>query len=354
MQAKFETRKVVHTRSLGDIIRETRIEQGVRISDLAERTLIQPAFIELLEKGKYDQLPAQVYIEGYLQQIAKELRLSEKQLLKIYRKEIGIQENIRKNHARGKGKKRTYKRQRLFLSPTIIRNIVISVIVLLGIGYLWYQVSSLSQPPTLSVLQPEGDQEIDSDEIIVVGQVDKGAELTINGQSVYVSQTGDFKETLSLQDGSNTIEIRASNRLGRETVVTRQIYSTYEGASAIADGPVNPLSEEEVVANNGEDETEQEDEKKDEGVELTIEIIDLATWIQVEVDGDIEFSGTMLPGSTKTFKADEYISLTSGKAHKTIVTFNGEEIGALSSDGGVVRDLRFDNDLDVGDIQTDE
>ncbi|MFC1640914.1 helix-turn-helix domain-containing protein, partial [Patescibacteria group bacterium] len=204
MQARFETRKIVRTQSLGEILREARLERGFRIDEMAEKTMIQDRCIENLEKSRYDDLPAKVYVEGYLRRIATMLQLDPDRVVKLYRKEIGIQENLSSTHTPEKKRRDTRKKTKLIISPAIIRNIAIVAAILAGIGYLWYQVSSLSEPPELHLIQPTGDQEIASDELTVLGTVDETAELRINGQSVFVNETGEFKETLSLQEGANT------------------------------------------------------------------------------------------------------------------------------------------------------
>lgn len=347
MQARFETRKIVRTQSLGEILRRRRLEKGYHLDDVAKKTMLLPQYIEYLEKDEHDKLPARVYVEGFLKKIADALQLDDRSLIRMYRKEQNIKENIEKKHTKPTVK--PFRNPKLYLSPTIIRNTIISLVILFGVGYLWYQISSLSKAPTLALVEPGGDQEVQEDELVVVGHVDPNSTLSINGQSVFVAQSGDFRETVSLQPGSNSIEIRAANKLGKETVVTRQIYS--EQPTAVAVKPSGPVETRTDAAVDGASTSKKtEEKKKTEDVELKIDIVDLATWIQVEVDGKMEFSGTMLPGSSKLFTGKEYISLTSGKAHKTLVTFNGQSLGALSSEGGVVRDLRFDKDLNVSEL----
>lgn len=343
MNARFETRKIVKTQNLGEIFRETRLARGYRIEQIAKKTMIAPEFVEQLEKSNYDKLPAKVYVEGYVRKVAVALGLNTDAMVRIYKKEIGIKENIKSKHVNELEPIKTARNPKVVIHPTLIRNTVIVFLIVAAAGYLWYQVSSLSKPPALAVYEPSADQEISTDEIVVVGHTDPSATLSINGQSVFVSDSGDFKEALTLQEGANNIEVMAKNRLGKITTVSHHIFTKTN--RAVAKEPTASVSTTGPVAVRADASTSTQ--KQPDGVSLTVAITDLATWVQISVDGAQAFSGTMLPGSEKTFSGQQYITLTTGKASKTQVTFNGQKIGALSGTNDVIRDLRFDKGMDL-------
>ena len=363
MQARFYRRKIVKTQTFGEFLREARLARHYGLEEVAEKTLINKDMIEALEKGEYEALPARVYVEGYIEKLAKFLQMNPEETLRLYQKETKIKEHMETTHgyASNAEKLRTFKNPRLWVSPAAIRNIVIGAVLLFGVGYLWYEVSSLSNPPEIILVQPTGDQEVDSNELVVFGQAALAEELTINGQLIFIGEDGEFRETLTLQPGTNTIEITAVNRLGKETVKTLQIFSTIGGDEETSGqevvnlsetpGPVEPVNTRSAVAGESEGSAADAEGATTEQAQVTrtlsIEIQDLATWIQVEADGEVIFSGTMLPGSSRSFEATEYLSLTSGKPHKTFVTFDGQEVGILGEEGGVVRDVRFDAETDL-------
>jgi hypothetical protein len=49
----------------------------------------------------------------------------------------------------------------------------------------------------------------------------------------------------------------------------------------------------------------------------------------------------LLPDSVQTFDAKEFVSVTSGKGSETFVKINGKDLGVLSGDGSVVRDVKY-------------
>ncbi len=358
MQAKFERRKIVRTQTLGEVFRRTRLERGYQLDEVAKRTMIPVAFVEYLEKGKHEALPARVYVEGYVRKVADALNLNENAMVKIYKREVGIQENLAKEHKKHEKTSR-FKNPRFVVHPTLLRNVVVVLLIFAAVGYLWFQVSSLSKAPQISLIQPNSDTHINTDELLVLGNVSKGASVTINGQSVFVSESGDFKENLTLEEGANSIQVQAQSRLGKVTTITRQVYadvltntkvattktSGSSGSTSTTNGVSNTPAGTPMVL--GSETTSSATVPVSQDVKVGVAIADTATWVQVSVDGKQAFSGTMLPGSSKSFTGKDNVTITSGKANKTLITFNGKNIGALDSSGGVVRDVKFDKNTSL-------
>ncbi len=355
MQAKFERRKIVRTQTLGEVLRRTRLERGYQLAEVSKRTMIPAEYIEYLEKGKYEQLPAKVYVEGYVRKVATALNLNQNALVKVYKREVGIQENLDKEHKKHEKSSR-FSNPRFVVHPTLLRNIGVAGLILAAIGYLWFQVSSLSKAPEISLIQPASDSRVSQDELLVLGTVSRGSTVNINGQSVFVSETGDFKENLTLESGANSIQIQAQNRLGKTTTITRQIYADLPkknqqvasaASSASAQTPQGTTTNSTPAGTPMVLGSETTKVPEVSGVNLGVSIADTATWVQVAVDGKTTFSGTMLPGSSKSFTASDSVTVTSGKANKTLITFNGKNIGPLDSSGGVVRDVKFDRNTQL-------
>ena len=83
---------------------------------------------------------------------------------------------------------------------------------------------------------------------------------------------------------------------------------------------------------------------KPKGVELEVRVDPGPVRLSVEADGNLVFSGTMLTGAVQSFRADEKISINSGKDNATFIKFNGKEMGALGQSGGPVRGVIFTPD----------
>lgn len=65
------------------------------------------------------------------------------------------------------------------------------------------------------------------------------------------------------------------------------------------------------------------------------------TWMSVEADGKLVYSGVMNIQQPNTFDVKEIVAITSGNGNETFVKINGKDMGVLSSDSGVVRDVEY-------------
>ncbi|AEG60187.1 helix-turn-helix domain-containing protein [Desulforamulus ruminis] len=78
-----------------------------------------------------------------------------------------------------------------------------------------------------------------------------------------------------------------------------------------------------------------------EGVRVTLKVMDGQSWMQIVADGNTVFSGTVSPGETKDFQAQEKIYLHVGNAGAVEVNVNGKDLGRLGQTGKVVRNTFY-------------
>ncbi|MBR9703457.1 hypothetical protein GOV10_05430 [Candidatus Woesearchaeota archaeon] len=96
----------------------------------------------------------------------------------------------------------------------IIRFSLISVAVLVLIGYGLFQLRGFLSGPRLIVNEPtNGD--VSEEETRVAGNAQNITHLSLNGKQIFIDETGDFEESLLLADGYNIISIVATDRFGR-------------------------------------------------------------------------------------------------------------------------------------------
>jgi cytoskeletal protein RodZ len=85
-----EKRKL--TGSPGRILKKTREAQGKSLKQVADSTKILERYLEGLEEEKYEHLPSEVYIKGYLQSYARYLKIDPEQILQHLSKEPLLRE----------------------------------------------------------------------------------------------------------------------------------------------------------------------------------------------------------------------------------------------------------------------
>jgi cytoskeletal protein RodZ len=343
MTRGFTERKVKTTQMLGEKLEEARKALSLSFDEISKRTTIQKKYLESLEAGRYNELPADVYVTGYLKSYVDCLSLDWGEIYALYKKERGIEEKV-KNFTKKKSvaKIRT---SPITITPKMIRLSAAGLVVLGVFFYLWYQVSGLSRPPTLALTEPAQDKTVKEDIIIISGQTEEGASLTINSQPIHIDSSGNFRESVGLQRGLNNLRIVSLNRFGRQTLVERKIM--VESSSLAKSDSGTEESKVEADTKNSEGLKTAEGQNSAGELKFKVSIKEKATWVHVEEDGKVAYSGTMLPDSTQTFSAEERITLSSAKANTTYINFNGKDLGQLGETGEVVREMEFTKDLKI-------
>lgn len=73
---------------MGSTLRAEREKRGLTIKDIERETSIRAKYLEALEQGRYDALPSEVYVKGFIRNYADFLHLNPEKLVQEYREEI--------------------------------------------------------------------------------------------------------------------------------------------------------------------------------------------------------------------------------------------------------------------------
>ncbi|MBX3230368.1 MAG: helix-turn-helix domain-containing protein [Labilithrix sp.] len=72
------------TEFTGPLLRKVRESQGIEVAEISARTKISKVHLVALEEESYEQLPAVVYVRGFVTELAKYLRLDPAQVQRTY------------------------------------------------------------------------------------------------------------------------------------------------------------------------------------------------------------------------------------------------------------------------------
>jgi flagellar biosynthesis protein FlhG len=72
------------TEFTGELLRRIREANGVELAEVSARTKITLTHLSALEAERYDELPAEVYVRGFVQLIARQLKLDPAQVVRTY------------------------------------------------------------------------------------------------------------------------------------------------------------------------------------------------------------------------------------------------------------------------------
>jgi transcriptional regulator with XRE-family HTH domain len=292
----FEKKKI-QTETLGEYLIEVRQNLNLSHDDVAAKTNISIKFLESLESGRFKILPADVYVLGFLKQLATLYSVSCEELVGQYKKEKGIERKIQTQSELEKSE--WYKRifGKIVITPKFL-TLLFSLLFIFGTtAYIIWQVWSINKTPPLEIFSPHNNDIVKEAFVEVKGKTDPGILVAVNNQSVFVDGNGNFHNQIGLSQGPSQITISATNRFGK--VVTKSI--TLSGSGVVT-------------------ETEKLILKLDFTEAVTIGYV-----IDSLEQQTISFSA----GDSKTFMASQKITIDTSNAGATKLTLNGQSLGAM-------------------------
>ncbi len=196
---------------ISDVLREERIKKGLSIEDVVASIKIRKSFITAIEEGNLSTLPSEAYALGFVKNYASFLGISESKATALFRREY---EAAQQESAPKFRKAMVRSKNTFFLNSA--RGIVALVVGFIVISYLVYQFSFLFIGPRLEIQSPKDNSVVRSNVVVVSGKTDPAANVSIDGDTVYVDLSGSFRKTLYVEE-DKIVEIVAKNRSGKET-----------------------------------------------------------------------------------------------------------------------------------------
>lgn len=305
MPVEFETKKVP-METLGEYLSEVRKQLNLTLEEVAQKTGVYEKFIHYLEIGKYVQLPPDVYVLGFLKKLAKVYAVSSDALIDQYKKERGIIEHSGEKLVPVNSLKIWM--QRITITPKLLTIASSSIVGIIALLYIVFQVFAINRTPALTITEPKPDTVIQGTSITVAGKTEPGITVSLNGQNIFVNTDGAFETTVGVAPGQKELRIEAQNKFGKKN------------AQMVA------LRVEETPSVAGVETTQPS--------ELRLELIfTKRTTITVERDG-VPLAEEIIPAdSTKIIVAQNEIIITTSNAGSTQAMLNGEAFGFLGKEG---------------------
>ena len=218
----FKTQQLV-MKKLGEKLKDARELLNFSVQDICEKTKIPISYIKRLEDSNYKDLPADVYVFGYLKKMAKVLKLNPDDLIRAYKEEKQPTSIFYKNKP---VKIVNFKKKSPIITPSRITLILVLLVICLIVGYFWHELIFLFVSPKIKLMYPSSDIAIEKNNIEIYGWVNPYNRLMINGKEVYVDDDGYFSAKVELEKGLNIVNIIARDRAGRTDTIIRKIMVT--------------------------------------------------------------------------------------------------------------------------------
>ncbi|MGI6673524.1 MAG: helix-turn-helix domain-containing protein [Limnochordia bacterium] len=118
---------------VGALLEKARIEQGLTIEDVAERTKIKPQFLQAIEQEQFHLLPDKAYVRSFIRTYARALGVEDQLAVQgdLGEAALGVDDlsaSIRKRRERA----RRARRNRFLIRVAVV------ILVLAGAAFLAY------------------------------------------------------------------------------------------------------------------------------------------------------------------------------------------------------------------------
>ena len=365
---------------------------GVTMQQAAEDTRIREKFLRAIESGDYQSLPGSVYTKGFLRNYAQYLNLDAEEMLAFYTGERGGSEPVRSFAPMKPLVKRSF-----IFTPTVLVPVVVLAGIVLFIGYVYYQFTNFAVAPHVEITDPPGDAVSQTAEYTVKGRTNPEGRITVRvspGQdtinNVTPASDGTFSVIVPLKPGPNHIEIQVLDPAGKLAQASRSIQlnlpvsnepaapqliveqpasgGTYTNApvtvSGRVDRSVSSVTVNGAAATIGTDlkfavtvnfvagpQTVRVIAKTATGGEVqetrTVSVSYTAAVVTVRITGGEAFilatvDGAQVPSTNKVFPSGQVLTFTgktvtvrTGNAGVTFLTFNGQDMGKMGEVGQV-------------------
>lgn len=208
-------------KTVGQALKEAREARFYTLEEVEKATKIRIELLRALEKDDYTKLPPSTFVQGFIKNYAKFLKIDPENLLAIFRR--GFPPKTHMPYIMD-AFSNPVEKEKIKLTPGRAFGAIIFLVILSFFIYLWFQYRQFVGTPTLSVISPPDQLTTDNASVIVEGKTDPEMKVSVNGQDISVSSGGDFKQDIVISQQVNKIIVSAISKFGQKTITERTVY----------------------------------------------------------------------------------------------------------------------------------
>ena len=288
--------------NFGSYIKHERELRGVPLEEISRITKIHIRFLEALEDNRFDELPGEVFIKGYIRSYANIIGSDVDEMLNSYEESIG-NKLIEKGPNSQSKSTNTAKKYIGF---------VIAGLSILALLFFTKFIILDKNNPTAKIVKPSSS---------ILGAAPK-------------------KETLpKIAENSSNKELAENSLPHPEVSVTKKTLVVENELDTIKPKPELQKQKNSLVVKEGETPGNMEKPLK-----LTIKVKN-NSWFNITIDDFREEDFILSAGEEKSYRGNEIFRLTIGNKQGTDLILNGKSLVIPESEGNIVKDIIINSGL---------
>jgi cytoskeletal protein RodZ len=206
-------KKKIKRLTLGERLRFARMRQQISYADAEAATNVRAKYLSAIEKGRWEDLPGEVYVRGFVIAYAKFLELDQDEIMGLFR----IEANTRKYTTDDFVYQKKIEKPKFIITPKTLGFAALAAFLFVAFGYIAWQVFAFTGNPELTISTPSNNQILSEDKITVSGLTNGANYLTVNNEKIPVTEEGKFSLDVKLQKGINVIKVTSVNKTQKTT-----------------------------------------------------------------------------------------------------------------------------------------
>ena len=286
----------------GEVLKNKRELLKKSLEKVSLDTKIQKRFLQYIENNQFNYFDSEVFLTGFIKIYAQYLELDTNKILALYRRSNPPKNIPQKQLEKREPIVKTNNKKILkIFTPKNLVAVLLSLFLLLVVGYIGFQIYKFQSPPQISITQPVNEQEFNEEKVTVSGNTETEALVEINGTSVEPDSEGNFEKEITLNEGANVITVRARKNNSLEKVETIKV--TY------------------LIPSEEQQEQDQQEEVLVNIIRL--EVFDSPAWIKLDIDGENKLSQVVEPENFE-FEIQQDLYVITGRLGNTRIYFNDQ------------------------------
>lgn len=209
--------------SCGAYLRNVREQKGITLEKASQDSKIVRTLLEAIEQDNYQKLPPPVYLKGLIKKYAHYLHLDEEKILDFYQKSNGRKLSSGEKDLLPYNRFRVSRSRFSQIFSLIFRQLIRFLLIILLLGYFLFELSQFLLPAQILLYYPPKDFITSNPNLEISGKVMRSKILYLQEKEINFNEEGLFKEQITLNPGLNTLELKAVNSLGRETILQQNV-----------------------------------------------------------------------------------------------------------------------------------
>jgi cytoskeletal protein RodZ len=318
----------------GSYLKHERELRGVPLDEIAKSTKISISYLRALEEGRFQDLPGEVFIKGFIRSYGQAIGSNVDELMAAYHETGSKPEDTETSHATPSLSREEESERQPSSSPMkAIIGFVMALLIIAG-GVYWFasekgkserqpQKEELASPSVIDNSLPELAGEVSATTSEETGDtLSQGETSDAESQQTDVAVSSEPPVTVSPEkppveaagtqsDTKNTVTVSENHAIIKD-IQNQAVPETQEVSAEVATG--------------------------ESSLNLVIQVNE-DSWFNLRIDDQRDQDFILPPGGSKTIQAKNAIVMTIGNRRATQLILNGQPMDLPESPDNVIRNL---------------